>query len=32
MQQGGWADIKSVLRYAHPSAELVAAVKRMARL
>lgn len=32
MQQGGWADLESVLRYAHPSTELVASVRRMARL
>lgn len=32
MQQGGWSDLESVMRYAHPSTELIAAVKRMARL
>lgn len=31
MQQGGWADIESVMRYAHPSDELVAAVTRASR-
>lgn len=31
MQQGGWADIESVMRYAHPSDELLAAVTRASR-
>ncbi len=31
MQQGGWADIESVMRYAHPSDELIAAVTKASR-
>lgn len=31
MQQGGWSDVESVMRYAHPSDELIAAVTKASR-